>query len=468
MPDLISLLSNASQSLAGAQGAAATAAHNLQNVNTPGYSRQRAILEASVPEEAANGSYVGRGSRMVGVIQARDRFLEAQVPYTFAQASQSKIKSSTLDGVHIFDSGLAGGVGDAISSFFDSIRLLSQNPTDPALRDGTANAGTALQTAFQRESRNIDTARSSIDQQVESVVLEANDLASKVADLNHKIVMARLNAGSAPNDLMDQRQVAVDRLSQLVGGTPIPDSQGRITVTLPRGGALVAGERSSKLVTRPDTANRGHVMLSIVDKDGGRISVGNDSFSGEMGGLLSARDYSLKNAASSLDQLAFDFAGAVSAVHQNGQDLNGDPGEQLFDAGSTIEGAAARFSMSSAVARDPARLATRGLTGGKGDNATALKMLELERTVISAGLTPVNAYARLTSDFGAETSGARSAAEHDTALHDHLTKMRDAVSGVSVDEELIEMTKAQRAYEAIGKVIKTGDQMLETLLGLKS
>ena len=467
MPDLISLLSNASQSLSAAQGAVATASHNIQNVNTPGYSRQRAVIEASVPEATVNGSYIGRGSRLIGITQARDRFLEAQVHYTFAAESKSSALMSALDNVHIFDSTQPGGVGDAISGLFDSIRKLSGNPTNVALRDGAVNSAKALQTAFQRESKNIDTARSSLDSQVEASLYEVNNLAQKVASLNHQIVMTRLSTGSAPNDLMDQRQIAQDRLAELVGATPVPDSQGRVTLTLPQGGAIVAGERAGRLETFPKVSDRGHLGIRLVDQDGAVLDVDNTAISGNVGGYLVARDEALKGTAVRLDNLAFKLAQSFNTVHTAGRDLNDLNGQNLFEVGATEDGAATRFAVNGLIAADPRLLATRGVNSGMGDNQGALQLLDLERAAVTGSDSPVNAYARLTAEFGASTSAARAAYAHDRTMKEHLMKRRDEYSGVSVDEELIEMTKAQRAYEAIGKVIQTGDQMLKTLLDIK-
>jgi len=467
MPDLISILSNASQSLAAAQGAAATASHNLQNVNTPGYSRQRAVIEASLPETTANGQFVGRGSRLAAITQARNRFLESQVHYTFAQESKSKTLSETLAGVHIFDASQPGGVSDSMSALFDNVRRLSGNPTNVALRDGTINAAKALQTSFQRESRNIFTARAAIDQEVQASVMEANDLARNVADLNHKIVMVQMNTGAAPNDLLDLRQKAQDRLAELVGATPIKDAQGRVTLTLPQGGALVAGERASHFETFPDPDNEGHLALRLVDEDGAQLPVANDNLSGVMGGLLIARDDTLQGSATRLDTLAHSLASAFNSAHETALDLDGSPGQALFDTGPTVKGAAAKFTVNSAIANNRSLLATRGVTGGVGDNTGALAMVAIERAAVVGDDSPINAYARLTAEFGASASAANAAYEHDRALKDNLVTRRDQYSGVSVDEELIELTKAQRAYEAVGKVIQTGDQMLKTLLDLK-
>ena len=144
MADLVSLLTNAGRSLSGATGAVQTASHNLQNVNTPGYSRQRAILRATLPADQTNGVFIGRGSELAAVTQVRDRYLEHQIPKMFGDEQYALTKSDTLQGIHTFDPEQPVGVGNAIARFFDSLRTLNQNPSEQVLRDDAVQAGRQL------------------------------------------------------------------------------------------------------------------------------------------------------------------------------------------------------------------------------------------------------------------------------------------------------------------------------------
>lgn len=467
MGDLLSILSNASQSLSATQGAATTAAHNIQNVNTPGYARQIATLETSLPGELYNGVYVGNGTRLASVTQARDRFLEAQVPYTFGQASFSKAKAGALNNVRVFDPDLPGGVGDALSKFFDSLRTLSQNPSNRALRDGTVNAAKSLEISIQRASRDLDSARTSLDSQVAGHVDEINRLSGQVASLNKQINLSRLTSGAEPNDMLDARQKAQDRLAELTGATPVRDAAGNVTLTLPRGGALVAGEQAGKLVTKANVDDLGHLQVLIQASDSSTPSTLPDgAISGELGGLLSARDGTLKTAGTKLDDLAAQFTTSMNAAHTAGVTPGGAAGGALFSVSPTgpgNRGAATTFALS---ITDSSLLATAKTGGGVGDNRGVQGLVALADTALASGSTPINAYAELTGAFGSETQAAAAAAEHDTTLRDHLEQMRDSVIGVSIDEEMVAMTKAQRAYEAISRVINTSNSMLDTLLKL--
>jgi flagellar hook-associated protein 1 len=465
MADLLSILSSGSASLAAQRAAAATASHNLENANTPGYARQRANLEATLPAERVGDAYVGRGALLGSVTQARDRFLEAQIPGYLGQASRSSASSAALDAVSALDPEAAGGLGDSLSAFYGALRQLSQNAGDAGLRQSAVGAARSLALAFNTTRSSLEEARSAADAKLAGDLGEVNDLAASVASLNGQIRQARASGGE-PNDLLDARQKAVDRLAELAGGVPVPTSDGDLSIFLPGGAALVSGIHASTLSASPDAANDGHLALFLAAPGAGPQPVG--SAGGELGGLLDARDGALRTAVQGVDALAWDLSQAVNGAHRAGFGLDGSTGLDLFDAGATASGAAARMTVSSAVAADPGKLAAASAsTTTPGDGANALALVATERQALSGGLDAFGALSKVTSDFGEAARGIAAAASQDAGLRDHLLSMREATSGVSIDEELIEMQKAQRAFEAITKVIQASSDMFDTLLELK-
>jgi len=134
MGDLLSILAQSSTSLGAHRASAATASHNLANVNTPGYARQRANLEALTPADLLAGSFVGRGVGLQSITQARDRFIERQIPTALASSAWSSAESQALFAVSALDPDAPGGISSALGAFYSSLRDLSQNPADSALR----------------------------------------------------------------------------------------------------------------------------------------------------------------------------------------------------------------------------------------------------------------------------------------------------------------------------------------------
>jgi flagellar hook-associated protein 1 FlgK len=465
MSDLLSILNAGAASLAAQQAAAATASHNLANANTPGYARQRVELEAVLPAERVSGGFIGRGVRLTTVSQARDRFLEAQIPRQLGLASFASARSSALDAVSALDPQTAGNLGAALSAFYTSLRQLSQNAGDAGLRQAAVGAARALAFAFNTTAGSLEQSRSGIDQRLAGAVSEVNDLTGQVALYNRDIRAARA-AGGEPNDLLDARQKAVDRLAELTGATPVPTSEGDLSLFMPGGTALVSGITAGTLSTLPDAANGGHLSLRFAQPGLAPQAVA--SAGGELGGLVDARDGALRSAVTGLDTLAFDLGSALNAVHAAGVGLDGSTGLTLFDVGATSAGAAARLSVSAAVATDPSRLAAAGAAAALPGDATNLAALVgTETQALSGGLDATSTFARITSEFGTASRSADAAAELEGSLRDHLETMREATSGVSVDEELIALQKAQRGYEAITRVIQVTSDLFDTLLQLK-
>jgi flagellar hook-associated protein 1 FlgK len=464
--DLLSILSSSGTSLAAHRAAVAVASHNIDNASTPGYARQRADFEAVAPGDAGVGGFIGSGVRLANVTQVRDRFLESQIPASLAGASRSSAEAGALEAVSVLDPQAAGGLGDALSNFYSSLRALNQNAGSTVLRQSAVSAARSLTTAFRQASSALEQARSGLDSQVQGKILEVNQLAQEVAGLNGAIRTARAT-GSEPNDLLDSRQKALDRLAELAGAVPVPDGSGDVNVTLGGGFALVTGDMAGSLQTIPDPSNNAHLALRAVPPGSSTaIAVPPGGAGGEIGGAIDARDGALATAVNRIDTLAFDLAGAV---HQAGFGLDGLSGRTLFDVGTSARGAASRIAVSAPVAGDPRTLAAASSAAGLPGDATALQaILATERQALGAtGLDPTSTLSDITSQFGGATRSARAISDQDGSLRDHLQSMRQAASGVSIDEELLALQKAQRAYEAVAKVIQTSSEMLATLMNLR-
>lgn len=466
MPDLFRVLTTGANSLAAQTAAAATAAHNLQNVNTPGYARQRVNIETTLPAELAGDAFVGRGALLGTVSQARDRFLEAQLPAAFGNAAGSSAAAGVLASVEVLNPEARGGISDALAGFYAALTQLSQNPSDPGLRQAAIGASRTLALSFHQTRASLEDARAGVDRRVAADVDEANGLAAHVASLNEQIRAARAGGGGEPNDLLDARQKAVDRLAQLTGAVPVPTSEGDVSLFLAGGAALVTSTLAGRLTALPDPGQGGHMGIQLTS--GGITTALTPG--GELGGLLSASDGALRTAVDSLDALAWDLAGAWNGVHQAGVDLDGNPGLPLFTLGTATGAATAagQLAVNAAIVSDPDRLATRGATGGTGDASNVLALLRTQTApLVPGGLDPTARLARLTSDFGTAARSAGAMADADAGLQQHLVTLRASASGVSTDEELIELQKAQKAYEAIARVITVTNQMFETLLQIK-
>ncbi len=474
MADLLAILNNAQSSLAAQRALVATASNNINNANTPGYSRQTAVLEAVVPAEQVNGAYIGRGATLQTVVQARDKFLEAQVPQAFGSAAFSTAESDALQAYHGLDPSSSGGLPTAVSGFYSALGALAQNPGDAGLRTSLLGASSALAQAFRSASGGVESARSGLDASATDLASQINSEAAAVAQLNDAIRQASAGGGT-PNDLLDQRQQHLDQLATLAGASIVPTSSGAIDVMLPGGVTLVSGDRAGSLATRPlapeASGLASHVGLVFTEADGsGPHAVPGTAVGGKLGGTLAARDGALASAGAQIDALASDLAAALNQQHAAGF-LAGPPnpaaaGGPLFDVGAGGRGSAARIAL---VVTDPSQLAlAANASGGSGDGGNANALLATQSTALATSQTDAQTtLSAITSQFGSAAATAQAFASQDGAVKDHLVTMRDSASGVSIDEEMISLQQAQRGYEAIAKVIQTADQMMQTLLGIQ-
>lgn len=468
MADLFAILARSGNSLAAHSGALATAGNNIANANTPGYARQIANLVANPALPSFGPAGIGAGVSLESITQARDQFIERQMPNALAAEARSESESFALLGINALDPDLEGGLSSALGAFYSSLRTLAQNPSDMGLRQATLGSSQGLARSINQTAGAIEEARTGLDARIDGDLNSINAAAASLADLNKQIRMVG-STGAEANDLRDKRQSAMDTLARLTGATPYRNADGDVMMALPGGMTLVTEAGAGRFSSAPDPANGGHLMLRLTRADGsGPVAVGASSLGGALGGLLAARDGAMRTAITALDTFAFDLAGAVNTVHQAGYAMDGTTLRNLFSVPLTAPGAASQIAVDGAVAAD-ARLfaAATTLPAASGDNRNVLALLATERQALAGGSDPISSLQQIVTSFGSSSSQARALADHDRAMASHLTNLRDATAGVSIDEEMINLTKAQKAYEAIAKVIATTDQMLDTLMRLR-
>ncbi len=448
-------------SLAGAMGIATGAAlaqeealqisaENVANTNTPGYTRKVPVLEQE-PGYFNGQVSVGRGVMLTGTESLRDRVLELRL--SRQQQTQGGLDAyvSAMSPVELLFSGTSD-VGSSLDQFFNSLTQLSSDPSNSALRQTVlSDAGTVVQ-SFQTTASNLAGTQSSLDDSVVQVTEKINGLTAQIAALNPEV--SRLEKlGADTGTFEDQRTELVQELSK-VANVQISTGDDGITITTASGTPLVVGNRSYALTTARDlTSGLQHVYSGASD-------VTADFTGGSLGGTLKARDQDLPTLMSSLDTLAYNFANAINAAHSSGYDLTGAKGTNLFVAPTAVAGAALNLKVQ---ITQPSQVAASSDTS-PGGNGNLTKLLAVADTPLAGGETASQYYSNLVFQAGNMVSQATAQQTASTALVAQLQKQRDALSGVSLDEEATNLIQYQRTFQAAARVINALDECLQSAL----
>jgi flagellar hook-associated protein 1 FlgK len=299
------------------QMAIQTISHNISNVNTPGYSRQRVIFTTEQADFDGR-FYVGRGVKVVAVERMRDEFLEAQ----YRRETAGKSEADALVGSYRLAEDLLSEPGDnglyaKMTKFRDAWSTLANNPTDSGLRSVLRVQGKTLVESFNSTREGFNNLRLQTDGEIRSLVPDINAAGAEIYALNTKIEAATL-LGQVPNDALDRRDKLIADLSEIVPAHVVQRDNGTVSIYI--GGApLVEATGPSSLKVIPKTGDMlglGEIRWETFDEP---LVVGN----GKLKGLLDARDTLYPGMIDELDTLATAVVSQVNALHRTGMGLDG-------------------------------------------------------------------------------------------------------------------------------------------------
>ncbi len=449
-------ISMASQALRNFQRAIDTAGHNIANVNTQGYSRQ-AVDFGTLPSlnfYSSGWKTVGQGSIVTNINRIRDAYLEKS--YNNAQ-SQSSRYGTLADGLKKIDA-IYGepsdtGISQAMDRFFNSWSGLGSNPSGTAERAEVRLSGQVLTDRVRNRFADLNTLEANQQTQINSTIDQINGLGQRIAELNKQITTA-LAANGTPNDLMDQRDLAVTDLSKLVNVTQETFPDGSYAVYT-AGFTLVQGGASRPLPKAYDPATQ-----TITD---GALTynIRGGSLSGLMSGLNETRAQK-----ANLDALANELRTQVNTLHMAGVNPAGDTGIAFFNDTLPQTGAV-DIALSAEVQADPGAIAS-GMSGDAGDGSIARSLAELrDQSVVNLGTKSFSRYfSDIVTKVASDANYAGNAQETEQAVLAQVQNQRQAVSGVSIDDEMANLVKMQRSYQAAARALSLFDQVSEDLLSI--
>lgn len=452
---LSNILMIARSALIAQQRALNVTARNIANAQTPGYSRQRLGLSAGSPIGSAGGWLQG-GVMTEGVSRVRDSFLDASYRRESSLLGGSATLRRVLEGLELgisepSETGIAAGLDNLFNAFAD----LANDPTSKVNRDLVRTAASRFIERVRVLDSQLEEAKQDALARMRGEVGEVNALAERIAHLNEEI----RNAGGreqAPPELLDQRDLLVDRMSEYVSVRVLERDDGSIGVMAGES-LLVDGTTSRALTVRP------------VDGGGYGFFIGSGEDSIDLqGGSLRALERLIVEEIPRYEEQLDAFAKAVvievNAIHRNGYTLDGRTGIDFFNADRTTAGT---IALSDEVASSSTAIVA-GSTAEAGDNTIALELSGLAHRSLDSleGRTLRSLYTDFALLVGSEVRDAiQDEATHQT-LASHADAMRLSVSGVSVDEEMVNLITQQEAYAAAARLLTVADQMIQEVLRL--
>lgn len=304
--------------------------NNIANANTPGYSRQSAQL-ATAGSSTFNGSgYLGRGVTVSTVARASNMYLSGQVVATTSAAAADGVRRDMLTQLEQVFGGGETGLGQAATQIFNAFADVAAAPTDLSARQAVLGRLEDFATLARASSQQIEALQANLKSDINGGMAEVNTLAAELAKLNLGIVAAA-GGGQQPNDLLDQRDLLIQRISAQVQVQTYIGADETANVFVGSGQTLVQGSHANELAAVPDLADPNRMAVGV--KTGGRVvaldnaSVGD----GAIGGLLRFQDHDLADARNRLDQLVIGLADALNTQQSLGRDLLNNAGTPLFD-----------------------------------------------------------------------------------------------------------------------------------------
>jgi flagellar hook-associated protein 1 FlgK len=329
MPDL---LSTSLSGLLAFQRAIDTTSHNIANVNTAGYSRQRVEFGTRPASPLGNG-WVGNGVEINTVRRLYDEYLVAQTRTAASSLEQQRIIATQAERVSNLFGNSEAGIAAALQKFNNAVQSVAASPTSIPARQvllGEARTTAERIQYFDTRMREFETEANS---RIAAEIGEINALAQGLARLNQDIVTGTVATGEPPNDLLDQRDELLDRLASKINISIVPGDDGVLNVFVGRGQVLVLNYSASRLSTQGDAYDPGRTSV-VLREPGGSTDITESLTGGSLGGLLQYRSDVLDPARNALGRIAVGVATAFNEQHRRGMDLSGALGQDFFSVGA--------------------------------------------------------------------------------------------------------------------------------------
>lgn len=484
MSGIFGTLNTANKGLMASQTALHITGHNLSNANTEGYSRQRVDMKADLAFHYAGVGQLGTGVKMESVVRMVDDYVTKQIRQENGTLQHFSSKAEVLQQLEIiFNEPSDTSLNFNIGEMFDAWQELSKNPELPTSKTIVVEKSKTLADTFNHIMTQIDSLEGDTIELIDKNITDFNATVDELETLNKQIFNIAVK-GQTPNDLLDQRDLLLKKLSSITNFEVKEDSYGRVSIGIDgsddngsQWNILEAGGGKNKLELGEDN------VINIVSLDGNSVAEEIEVTTGEIRGRLDALE-DLGARKDELMKFGDTLAAAVNAVHG---DLNVEDGEEsrffIYDNG--------KLTVNDLLDKDSSLIIAGANPDGnspEGDGSRALALSNLRNTKIvfshnkifeegdlnpdltliddPNGNTIGGYYNQIITDVGISKEHADNTVANQDILLGQLELRRESTSGVNIDEEVTNLIKFNSAYSANARVISTLTQMLDTLIGM--
>ncbi len=471
--------------------------HNIANVNTPGFARQRAVMETTMPMEVMGGrGMLGTGVEVQHIERIRNTFLDVKFWGENTVLGEWNAKSQMLSEIEmVFNEPSDTGLNSVLSEFLNNLHELVKDPGSTDVRTLVRETAITFTNTLNYMDKQFKKIQTDSNFEIETKVNDINSYARQISELNQQIMRYELD-GSNANDLRDRRDLLIDEISKIADVKVFEDADGRFRLNV--GGRLMVNHNDYNQLTvvartvdkNPDVDVPG--LYDIQWDDG--MPFGTKS--GELKGLLDVRDgdgspgsykgvpYYMRE----LNRFAKGFADAFNAIHTTAYDLADDgyaePGGDkiyFFTSDGTMDSyapgpprvqnpmadiTAANITISKEIFNDINSISFAGSFDTiPGDATKGQELADLRYTKVFPSYgTPEDYVKSLVSALGVDGQEAVRMKDNQDMLVAQTVTLRTSIAGVSIDEEMTNMIKFQHTYNASARMITTMDEMIEVVV----
>ncbi|SEK49880.1 flagellar hook-associated protein 1 FlgK [Colwellia chukchiensis] len=325
----INLYQTGVSGLLAAQQQLATTGHNIANVNTEGYNRQRAEQNAAAGI-VNGGNYIGAGTYVQDITRIYDQFAHKEQLLSQSNLGNADSLSINLNQLNDIMSQSGDAISGSIDRFYQAMNGIADNPSDLGLRNIALSQANILASDFNTLNANFDQLEKAANGEISQIASKISQISLEIAKINDQVLQNKdITVAGQPNDLLDKRDQLVGQLGEYTSVNTIEDSHGVMTVMIGNGATLVAGITPLTLTVQAGNPDPLQTKLQL-NSANGKVSIDGTQLGGALAAKLSYRDEHLLQARSEINRLAMAISETLNQAQAQGLDLDAQQGRDLF------------------------------------------------------------------------------------------------------------------------------------------